>query len=201
MNNSPRPSHWRMKSFHLLDELSLGGSLTQRQLSGRLGMALGMVNSHIRSLVTEGMVTVKAVPPNRYLYRLTPRGLAEKTRLSYLLLGDYTRVHREARSGLKAVFAALADKGVQRVVLAGADEAAELAYLALHEAGMKLAGVVDRELAGGKFLGRRIKPLSAVGGIDYDQVVVASFLKRESLRRGLLASGVRSGDICVVFPA
>jgi DNA-binding MarR family transcriptional regulator len=199
MNNSPGLAAWNLKSFHLLEELASGDPLTQRELSSRLGMALGMVNSHIRHLVSEGLVTVKAVPPKRYLYRLTPRGASEKTRLSYRLLEDYTRVHREARRGLKAVLSGLSDKGVERVVLAGADEAAELAYMTIQETDMKLAGVVDGELAGGRFFDMKVRPLQAVRRLSYDRVVVASRLRRESLCRGLLGCGVRKRDISVVF--
>ena len=66
------------RSLQILRELSRGHSLTQRDLSKHLGLALGLVNSYLRNLIAKGCVTVKAIPPKRYTYYLTPKGLAEK---------------------------------------------------------------------------------------------------------------------------
>jgi predicted transcriptional regulator len=92
------------QSLQILDELSNNDSLTQRDLSSRLGIALGLVNSYIKNLVAKGYLTVKAIPSKRYAYYLTPKGFAEKTKLTYDLLHDYTRVYREARKILKQLF-------------------------------------------------------------------------------------------------
>lgn len=199
MNNSRASAAEHYKCLQILDELSGDGSLTQRDLSKRLGIALGMVNSHIRDLMAKGFITVKSTPPRRYLYFLTRRGFAEKTRLSYHLLQDYTRIYREARGNLRILFRELGKDGVRKVVLAGADEAAELAYITLQETDMKLEGVVDGELAGRKFFGRGVRPLEAVRELSYDKVVVASFLRREALYRELVGCGVREKDISVIF--
>jgi predicted transcriptional regulator len=102
--NAERPSPFGTepyRSLQILDELSNNDSLTQRDLSSRLGIALGLVNSYIKNLVKKGFITVKAIPTKRYAYYLTPKGFTEKTRLTYDLLHDYTRIYREARENLK----------------------------------------------------------------------------------------------------
>src|SRR3990172_8926901 len=144
--NTERPSPSgadHFKSLQILDELSNNDSLTQRDLSSRLGIALGLVNSYIKNLVAKGFITVKNIPPKRYAYYLTPMGFAEKTRLTYDLLHDYTRIYREARANLKTLFSGLSNEGIKTVAFAGADEVAEIAYLTLQETPLKLAGVVD----------------------------------------------------------
>src|SRR5512135_2723290 len=95
---SSHPDTYR--SLQILGELSGNDALTQRDLSKRLGIALGLVNSYIRNLAKKGYITIKAIPPKRYAYYLTPKGLAEKTRLTYDLLHDYTRIYREAKNSL-----------------------------------------------------------------------------------------------------
>src|SRR5512135_1401616 len=132
MNNN-RPSDVDHRSLQILDELSNNDSLTQRDLSSRLGIALGLANSYLKNLVAKGYITVKSIPPRRYAYFLTPKGFAEKTRLTYNLLQDYTRIYREARENLKKLFSELQAEGVTKVVFAGADEVAEIAYITLHE--------------------------------------------------------------------
>ena len=199
MNNSRSSEFEPHKSLQILNELSGNDSLTQRDLSSRLDIALGLVNSYIKNLISKGFITVKSIPPRRYAYFLTPKGFAEKTRLSYHLLQDYTRIYREARSGLKALFFELRAEGVKHVAFAGADEVAEIAYITLQEMDMELSGVVDEELAGRKFFGRDIMPISGIQAMEYDCVVVTSYLKREKIYKDLLGNKTPKGNIKVIF--
>jgi DNA-binding MarR family transcriptional regulator len=191
--NADRPSppgteHYR--SLQILDELSNDDSLTQRDLSSRLGIALGLVNSYIKNLVAKGYITVKTIPAKRYAYYLTPKGFAEKTRLTYDLLHDYTRIYREARRNFKQLFHELEAGGMKKVVFAGADETAEIAYITLQETHIELVDVLDGDLAGKKFFGRQIQPVPAVQDMHYDVVVVTSYLKRKQLFKQLTDAGV-----------
>lgn len=201
MNNIPGPEKHR--SLQILSELSDNDSLTQRDLSGRLGIALGLVNSYIKNLMAKGLITVKAIPPRRYAYYLTPKGFAEKTRLTYNLLQDYTRIYREARANFKRLFSELSSDGVKTVVFAGADEVAEIAFLTLQETDIELRGIIDEEMAGKKFLGRDIMPLSAAssGKFEYDCIVITSYLKRELIYKKLLDGSTPKKDIKAIFSA
>jgi DNA-binding MarR family transcriptional regulator len=197
MNNIPEPEDRR--SLQILTELSRNDSLTQRDLSSNLGIALGLVNSYIKNLMAKGFITVKSIPPRRYAYFLTPKGFAEKTRLTYHLLQDYTRIYREAKANFRRLFAELRAGGATRVVFAGADEVTEIAYLTLQETDLELSGVVDGEMAGKKFFGREISPLSDIGTLGYDFVVVTAYLKREEIYHELLRHGVDKKSVRVIF--
>ncbi len=187
------------RTLKILDELSNNDSLTQRDISGRLGIALGLANSYLKNLVAKGYITVKSIPPRRYAYFLTPKGFAEKTRLTYNLLQDYTRIYREARGNLKQLFSELKDEGVESVVFAGADEVAEIAYITLHETGISLDGVVDDELAGKKFFGREVKMIDDLAGMTYDRVVVTSYLKKEKIYKKLVGNKTPKSHIKSIF--
>jgi DNA-binding MarR family transcriptional regulator len=188
------------KSLRILDELSINNSITQRDLSERLGIALGLVNSYVKNLVAKGYVTVKAIPPKRYAYYLTPKGFAEKTRLAFDLLQDYTRIYRQTRANLKGLFAEMQADGVRNLVFAGTDEVAEIAYITLQETDMELVGVVDGEAAGKKFFGKNIEALSSIKEMNYDFIVVSSYLKRNEIFHELLRNGVKREAIMVIFP-
>ncbi len=183
------------RSLQILDELSNDDSLTQRDLSGRLGIALGLVNSYIKNLIAKGYITVKAIPPKRYAYYLTPKGFTEKTRLTYDLLHDYTRIYREARKSFKQLFHDLETGGIKNVIFAGADETAEIAYLTLQETRIKLVAVVDSDLAGRNFFGQIVQPVAAVQNLQYDTIIVTSYLKRKHVFKQLSDAGVDKNAI------
>jgi DNA-binding MarR family transcriptional regulator len=188
------------RSLQILDELSNDDSLTQRDLSSRLGIALGLVNSYVKNLVKKGYVTVKAIPPKRYTYYLTPSGFAEKTRLAYDMFHDYTRIYREARKSLKTLFRELREKGKKNIIFTGADEVAEIAYISLQEAGLNLAGILDEDLAGQDFFGNKIQQVKSLTTIDYDCIVITSYVKRETLYKELQKHGAARKNIRAIFP-
>jgi len=187
---TPAPETEQYRSLQILHELANDDSLTQRDLSSRLGIALGLVNSYIKNLVKKGYVTVKAIPTKRYAYYLTPQGFTEKTRLTYHMLQDYTNIYRQARKSLQTLFRDLQEKNVKTIVFAGADEVAEIAYLTLQETDLKLTGVVDTENPDAAFFGIKIMPIAAIGQLSYDRIVVTSYLKRDALYKELLKNGI-----------
>ena len=199
MNNKGPIEVDQHRNLLILNELSSGDSLTQRDISSRLGMALGLANSYVKNLISKGFITVKSIPPRRYAYFLTPKGFAEKTRLTYDLLHDYTRIYREARNNLKELFSDLEARGMKKVVFAGADEVAEIAYITLHEMDLELAGVVDDEFAGRKFFGSEVRRTAEISGMTYDCVVVTSYLKRENIYERLLGSDTPKEKIKSIF--
>lgn len=193
----PQPDTYR--ALQILGELSNNDALTQRDLSKRLGIALGLVNSYLRNLIKKGYITVKTIPPKRYAYYLTPKGFSEKTRLTYDLLSDYTRIYREARGNLQKLLQELQAAGMQRLVFAGSDEVAEIAYLTLQETSMELAGIVDDIGTNGSFFGRPIRPISDIRLIPHDRILVTSYLRREALYQQLLAQGIDKKTVSMIF--
>ena len=71
------------RALLLMSEIATEEPVSQRELARRLGIALGLVNSYLKNLVSKGFVRVKNFPRNRYAYLLTPKGFAEKSRLAY----------------------------------------------------------------------------------------------------------------------
>jgi DNA-binding MarR family transcriptional regulator len=198
--SSIQPESGQYRSLQILDELSNNDAMTQRDLSNRLGIALGLVNSYIKNLVAKGYITVRNIPSKRYAYFLTPKGFAEKSRLAYDLLQDYTRIYREAKNSYRQLFFELERSGVMRIVFAGADEVAEFAYLTLQETSLELAGVVDDDRAGEKFFGRQILPFRDSRDLDCDTVVITSYVRKEVIHAELIRNGVEKKNIRMIFP-
>ena len=199
MNNDNCSDIENHKTLQILSELSDNNSSTQRDLSSRLGIALGLINSYIKNLIAKGYIKVRSIPPRRYAYYLTPKGFSEKTRLTYQLLQNYTKIYRQARVNMKKLFNELHTSGVKRVVFAGVDEVAEIAYLTIQETDLELSGIVDDEKSGEKFFSREILPLRDVGSIAHDSIVITSFKKGEALYEDLLRNNVDKKDIKVIF--
>ena len=183
------------RSFRLLSELSGEERLSQRELAKRLGIALGLVNSYLKNLVTKGFVRVNNFPKNRYAYLLTPKGFAEKSRLAYQHLSYFSGLYTVARQDYLKLFRALADEGVKGVAFCGVDEVAEIAYLSLKEIGLELNLVMDPTAAGSKFFDKPVVT-PGIGLLSGNHRIVITSIKRgEALHAELLRLGVNAASI------
>ena len=185
------------RSLQLLSEISGEEPLSQRELSRRLGIAVGLVNSYLKNLVAKGFVRVKNFPSNRYAYLLTPQGLAEKSRLAYQHLSYFTSLYTIARQDYLDLFHRLEESGVREVLFCGVDEVAEVAYLSLQETGLKLAGVMDDTRSGEIFFGLPILTLAEGARNVGVPVVISSLKRRNELTQALRGFGVTVSRIFI----
>jgi len=182
------------RSLLLMSEIVGEEPLSQREISQRLGIAVGLVNSYLKNLVAKGYVRVKNFPRNRYAYLLTPQGLAEKSRLAYEHLSYFTGLYTAARQDYLALFRRFDAEGVSEVVFCGVDEVAEIAYLSLMETSIRLSAVID-EVGGGDFFGKNVTQPKLIPG---KPVVITSLKRRVQLKDLLLQHGFEKTNIFTI---
>lgn len=175
------------RSFLLMSEIVGEEPLSQREISRRLGIAVGLVNSYLKNLVSKGYVRVKNFPSNRYAYLLTPLGIAEKSRLAYQHLSYFTGLYTVARQDYLQLFRRLEAKGVREVIFCGVDEVAEIAYLSLKETSIELSLVMDSTVTGTVFFGKLVQPVISNHGLP---VIITSLKRCEELLEALDNAGV-----------
>jgi DNA-binding MarR family transcriptional regulator len=195
MNDNSEKSLESYRSLLLLSEITGEEPLSQRELSRRLGIAVGLVNSYLKNLVSKGYVRVKNFPSNRYAYLLTPQGIAEKSRLAYQHLSYFTSLYTVARQDYLELFRRLEAAGVREVAFCGVDEVAEVAYLSLQETGLKLRAVMDDGRSGDVFFGIAVVTLAE--GIRHLNVslVITSLKRRDELADALYSLGVAHDNV------
>jgi DNA-binding MarR family transcriptional regulator len=92
----------------VLDAVERNPSVTQRSVARDLGIALGLVNAYLKRCLNKGLIKIGQVPPRRYAYYLTPRGMSENSRLtpSYFC-GDASKARAKLGWSHKVSFDAL----------------------------------------------------------------------------------------------
>ncbi|MFZ5876664.1 MAG: winged helix-turn-helix transcriptional regulator [Nitrospirota bacterium] len=158
--------------FRILDAMSKDGDLTQRTLSERVGVALGLTNLYVRRLAKIGWIKVINLKPNRLRYELTPTGIAQKTTMAFQYVQDSYVFYREARKSLTNTFDGLRTSGVRSVLLYGTGDLAEIALLSLQEAHLDLAGIVSANRSGQNLCGRPVLGPDAITSLRFDHVIV-----------------------------
>jgi len=190
------------RNLEILTALGEGAPVTQRALAEQLGVALGLANLCLKRLAGKGLIKIVEFPKKpaarkRLRYVLTPKGLAEKSRLSYEYMAYSLRLFRRTRGNLRETMARFHHGGMKRFALCGVGEAAELAYLTLREFGLEPVGVFDRA-AGGQFLGFPVRALADLVPDEVDGVIVATFDRPEQRVAELTRLGVPA-DRCLTL--
>lgn len=192
-------SHKHGDSLHtlqILDEVAKGKPLTQRDLSNKLGIALGMINSYLKRLVQHGYLQVVQAERKRLHYLLTPMGIAEKSTLTYRYIKRSYQVYSEARGRMLHFFDDLEKDGVKSVVLYKATVVAEIAVMALQDSPLDLVAIVDETGAGRRFLGYTIKPPDDLRKLEFDRLLITTEGSVEKSAEYLGQHGVEKQKIC-----
>lgn len=188
------------RSKHDLDVLTAvehGETVSQLVLSRRIGVAVGLVNALLKRAVRKGFVKIRNAPARRYVYYLTPKGFAEKSRL----VGEYVdwslTFFRQAREQYSELLDRARVVGFERVAIVGDGELAEIAVLAALDQGVPLAGIVSARTNRDKLFGLQVaRTLDELG--HFDAVLLADSSAAQTAYDGLVA---RIGHDRVLAPA
>ena len=91
-------------TLDLLNAIDQRSDVSQRHLARQMGIALGLANSYLKRCARKGLVKVSEAPANRYFYYLTPKGFAEKARLTGHYLASSLSFYRKAGESCSAAF-------------------------------------------------------------------------------------------------
>ena len=162
------------RELRLLTEVEGKPEATQRELSQRVGIALGLTNVMFRNLAQKGYLRVTQAHWKRWLYALTPEGFSHKIRLTVAYIHRVLDHYQNVRQTLREQLEPLALNAESRVAIYGTGEFAELVYLGLKEIGIEEIDVFDTKYPiGRRLLGMSVQDVTTLRPEHYDRVVLA----------------------------
>src|SRR3989338_1124741 len=99
------------REFELVNIVGARIASSQRDLSRRLELSLGMTNMLLRRLVTKGYIRIRQLNKRKVEYMLTPKGFAEKMRKSVKYTLKTINSIGLIRSRLKEILSSLYERG------------------------------------------------------------------------------------------
>ena len=101
MNKYEKTDH-----FEVLRKIDKKPQTTQRELAEELGFSLGKLNYCLQELKSKGLIKIANFKKNpkklNYIYVLTPKGIAEKTKLTIKFMNrkmqEYDELHKELKN-------------------------------------------------------------------------------------------------------
>ena len=188
------------RDLEVLEAITQNDRISQRTLALRLGIALGLANVYVRRLARKGYIKSVGVRSNRLRYLVTPKGIAEKTRLTFEYMMHSLKLYRDARIQLRTLLEPLILAGTPAVAIYGTGEAAELTYLSLMEFGLEPVAVFDAS-GGARFLGMTVAAVDQHESFRFDTLVIASLDHADDAVARLCAAGVPEEKLVRLRPA
>jgi DNA-binding MarR family transcriptional regulator len=175
-----RPPH-DIKELSLLQELEKNPVISQRELSNRFGIALGVTNACIKRMVRRGWVRITGLNQRRIEYYLTPKGFAEKTKLTVDLISWTVQHYITLKDLIGKKLLEMQGEGVERLVFYGVSDEMEIAYITLQGLNLKLIGIVeDDEKYRPQFIfGYELEPVSRVQELKPEGILISSLTENE----------------------
>ena len=187
-----------LHTLRLMGEIDRNGDHSQRELSRRLNISVGLVNTFLKRLVNKGYFKATTMPRNRLKYFITPEGLARKSRLTAEYLRYSVNFYKDIKTLLLKKYGEMEKDGVRSILFCGAGEVAELAYLYLQLTNIRLVGIIDEKEKGTGFFDLRISGLDRLQKTDWDKILLTRLDETDALIKSLMGNWVNRDRIATI---
>lgn len=178
--------------LELLKHVEQTPRLNNRMAASKLGCSVKLAHELLKKMVARGSLHVRKLHARRWDYFLTPKGIAEKARLTYEFLDFSMQFYHEARRQSSRVCRDLAESKRRTVAFLGAGDLAEIVYLGVKEWTLELAEVYDDTRK--EFLGQPVRPLAKLAASQADAIIVCLYDPTLPMQRNYLPPGIASRD-------
>ena len=126
------------RELALLDQINSDPDITQANLAGKLDVAVGTVNWHLKRLIAKGYVKAKRAQRKKLRYIITPEGLALRARLTVNYIENQMRLYSQTRQQVKNLLGEIKKLGYGEVRIEGDSEIADVCRLTCLEQGIEI---------------------------------------------------------------
>ncbi len=120
----------------ILEHIETNPDTTQADIATQLGVAVGTANWYVKRLLNKGYIKVTQLQRRRLRYLLTPKGVAEKSRLTLEYMRISLQLYRNIREQSLAALRQARRAGHTQVVIEGDGDAADICRLTCVEQGV-----------------------------------------------------------------
>lgn len=178
-----------IRELNLLQELEKNPIVSQRELSHKFGIALGVTNACLKRMARRGWIRITNLDHHKIGYYLTPKGFAGKANLTLHLISWTVQHYSTLKEIIGRKLLEMENSGVKRIVFYGISDEMEIAYITLQGVNLKLIGIVEdqEKINRTEILGFELKDLRQIETLKPDAILITSLTsldeRKERLRQ------------------
>jgi DNA-binding MarR family transcriptional regulator len=192
-----KPSQ-EIRDLRLLEELERNPITSQRELSHKFNIALGVTNACLKRMAQKGLIQIRGLGYRRIGYYLTPKGFSEKARLTLYLISYTVQHYLELKKIIAKRLLEMQQHGLHRIVFYGVSDEMEVAYITLQGVNAKLVGIVedDEKFKSQIIFGYELEPVSRIKELKADCVLITSLTEIDQ-KKNRLETIFNPNSICI----
>ncbi|MBU4361476.1 winged helix-turn-helix transcriptional regulator [bacterium] len=178
------------KHLETLLEIKDNPSVSQRSLARKLNISLGLTNSILKNLISRGWIKAKKDTGRKLLYLITPKGMANVSRLMYTRFQETLHYYHYTKDLLTAYLIKLYQQGEKTVNIYGTGQLAEITYYAGMSTPLKLNAIISDDPSKEKFLGHQtisienfLSPYASENNLSDQKIIILSTNNPEKLTK------------------
>ena len=176
--------------LNTLLELKENPNLSQRSLAHKLNISLGLTNSILKNLISRGWIKAKKDTGRKLLYLITPKGMANVSRLMYTRFQETLHYYHYTKDLLTAYLIKLYQQGEKNVNIYVTGQLAEITYYAGISTSLKLNAIISDDPSKEKFLGHQtisienfLSPYASENNLSDQKIIILSTNNPEKLTK------------------
>lgn len=191
-----------IRDLRLLEELGRNPVTSQRELSHKLNIALGVTNACLRRMALKGWIRMRGLSHRKIGYYLTPKGFSEKAKLTLNKISWTVQHYAELKKIVSQRLSEMEHAGMRRIVFYGVSDEMEVAYITLQGINLKLVGIVedDERFTPQRIFGYELERVHRIHELEPDCILITSLegSEKKMERLGTLVAGrkVLIRDLC-----
>ena len=165
----------KLNQLNILREVAADAHITQAELANRCSLSVAMVNNYMKELCRTGYMEYHRRTIKSVTYHLTPEGESRLGALQSELIAEMVDMFVSAKAQIRDRIFNQTESKLERVVVFGCGNLAQLAFQALERTDTRILGICDDniELIGSEFCGREVLNSSQIRFLDPDAVIIA----------------------------
>lgn len=178
----------QLYELEILKHVEGDARLNNRMAASKLGCSVKLAHELLRKMVDRGCLHVKKIHSRRWDYFLTPKGIAEKMRLTREFISFSRYFYHEARKASSMLCRRLAERGFKKVAFIGTGDLSEIMYLGVKEWGLSLESVYASK--GDDFLGVPVKTFECLDNNTADALIICTYDEHNPMLKAQLPDGI-----------
>ncbi len=176
-----------IRELSLLQELEKNPIVSQRELSNKFGIALGVTNACLKRMVHRGWIRISSLNHHKIGYFLTPKGFSEKAKLTLHLISWTVRHYSTLKDIIAERLLEMQNKGVERIAFYGVSDEMEIAYVTLQGLNLKLVGIVEDEekIVRKEVFGVELMGVNHIEELKPDAILITTLTEQDEKREKL----------------
>ena len=182
----------QLLELEILKHVETTPILNNRLAAAKLGCSVKLSHELLKKMVSKGLLHVTKLHSRRWDYFLTPKGLAEKARITREFLSFSKYFYHEARKASSMLCRRLHEQGIRRVAIIGSGDLAEIVYLGVKEWNLELVEVFDNRP--GEFFGIQAQPFAAAEKSPAEALIICVYDENFPMVGPKLPEGIKQSN-------